>query len=62
MHADVWEQRQAGCSCWAGWEMLDGTRLDPYCEADEWHARREWGVRFSPLPCCGHVAAVRKPK
>jgi len=21
--------------------MLDGTRLDPYCEADEWHARRE---------------------
>lgn len=41
MHADVWEQRQAGCSCWAGWEMLDGTRLDPYCEADEWHARRE---------------------
>lgn len=40
MHAGVWEQRQAGCSCWAGgWEMLDGTLMDPYCEAHEWHER-----------------------
>ena len=39
MHAGVWEQRQAGCSCWAGREMPDGTRIDPYCDAHEWHER-----------------------
>ena len=39
MHAGVWEQRQAGCSCWAGLEMPDGTRMDPYCDAYEWHER-----------------------
>lgn len=39
MHRDVYEQRQAGCSCWAGWRMADGTTVDPYCDADEYHTR-----------------------
>lgn len=39
MHAAEYEQRQAGCSCWAGREMPDGTRVDPGCDAEEWHNR-----------------------
>jgi len=38
-HAAVYAQRQTGCSCWCGWRMPDGTTVDPYCEADEWHER-----------------------
>lgn len=33
MHAEVYAQRQAGCSCWVGWRMNDGTTRDPYCES-----------------------------
>lgn len=39
MHRDTYEQRQAGCSCWAGWEMPDGTRVDLGCDAEEYHER-----------------------
>ena len=39
MHASVYEQRQAGCSCWCGFRMPDGTTVDPHCYADEWHDR-----------------------
>ena len=32
LHIKECEQRQKGCSCWAGYSMPDGSRVDPACD------------------------------
>ncbi|AER49971.1 hypothetical protein CM00_gp39 [Mycobacterium phage Kugel] len=33
LHQEEYRLRQTGCSCFAGWQMSDGSWVDPYCTA-----------------------------
>lgn len=33
LHQDEYALRQAGCSCWCGYRMPDGSSADPECRA-----------------------------
>lgn len=35
LHQEEYRLRQTGCTCFAGWQMSDGSWVDPYCEAHD---------------------------